>query len=101
VGLEQFDPLLIDQNAVGGHAAFDDAAGALLYVAQLFLQSVKPALRKQQRLAAMKNQQENRQIEFANVLLETKAKRVSPLPASAQPASRKPARRETSSSKCN
>jgi hypothetical protein len=59
VGLEQFDPLFIDQNAVGGHAAFDDAAGALFYVAQLFLRSVKPALRKQQRLAAVKNKEEN------------------------------------------
>src|SRR5690348_18000415 len=52
---------------------FRSAAGALGDGAQLLHQHIEPALRKQQRLAAVKNQEESRELEFANVLLEARS----------------------------
>ena len=76
VHLEQRDPLVVDKDRIGGEAALDHTAGALFDLAQLFQEGVEPPLRKQQRLAAMKHQEEKRQAEFADVLFETKAKSI-------------------------
>jgi hypothetical protein len=68
--LEQARPFLVDENRVGGHAALDLAAGAALDIRQLVLKIAEAIFREEQRLPAVKDQQELVELVFADVLLE-------------------------------
>ena len=101
VRLEQLDPFVIDQDAVGGDAALDEAAGALFDRAQLFHAARRTGASE---TAAARRREKPRgkpAVRIRECAPRDAGRTRPPLPASAPPASCKPRRRETSSNRCN
>ncbi len=75
VALEDVTPRAIDQDRVGGDAALDLAAGALLDRIQPLLKIDEAMLGEEQRLSAVKHEHEAFELVRADMLLEPLAER--------------------------